>query len=92
MTIPNDQDQRPSAASVDGDNWWPFPDDLDDYERHLEASVAAGEWRSVPNFAAEKARYEAIARATIAAWSAEPPATASEQSRPAGPGRAGAGE
>ena len=88
MTIPNDQDQRPSAASVDGDDPWPFPDDLDDYERHLEASVAAGEWRSVPNFAAEKARYEAIARATIAAWSAEPPATASEQSRPAPAGRA----
>ena len=83
MTIPNDQNQRPSAASADGDDRWPFPDDLDDYERHLEASVAAGEWRSVPNFAAEKARYEAIARATIAAWNAEPPATASEQSRPA---------
>ena len=88
MTIPNDQDQRPSTASVDGDDPWPFPDDLDDYERHLEASVAAGEWRSVPNFAAEKARYEAIARATIAAWSAEPTATTSEQSRPAGAGRA----
>ena len=72
---------------VDGDDPWPFPDDLDDYERHLEASVAAGEWRSVPNFPAEKARYEAIARATIAVWSPEPPATASEQSRPAPAGR-----
>ena len=88
MTIPNDQDQCPSAPSVAGDDRWPFPDDLDDYERHLEASVAAGEWRSVPNFPAEKARYEAIARATIAAWSAEPPATASEQSHPAPAGRA----
>ena len=72
MTNLNDQEWQPKWVFLDGVGWWPYGDlELDEYEQELEASIAAGEWRSVPNVEEEKARARQIARNTIATWSEE---------------------
>ena len=60
MTFRN-KPNRDTAHPVP-DNEWPFPDDLDDYERELEASIARGEWQQVDNHEAELNRYQEMAR------------------------------
>ena len=65
MTFRNKRNKDP-AHPVPGSEW-PFPDDLDDYERELETSGARGEWKQVDNHEAELNRYQemaSIARAT----------------------------
>ena len=72
MTNLNDQEWRPNWVFLDGVGWWPYGDlELDEYEQELEESVAAGEWRSVPNLEAEIERARQIARNTMAGWSSE---------------------
>ena len=56
MTFRNKRNRDP-AHPVPGSEW-PFPDDLDDYERELEASSARGEWKQVVNHEAELNRYQ----------------------------------
>lgn len=51
MTFRNKRNRDP-AHPVPGSEW-PFPDDLDDYERELEASGARGEWKQVDNHEAD---------------------------------------
>ena len=60
MTFRNKRNRDP-AHPVPGSEW-PFPDDLDDYERELEASIARGEWKQVDNHEAELNRYQEMAR------------------------------
>ena len=71
MTDANDMEKLKPGKYVKGVGWWPFADDLDEYEEEIEASFARGEWRSAPDFEAEKERYEEIARATMATWTEE---------------------
>ena len=72
MTNSNDQGWRPIWVYLDGVGWWPYGDlELDEYEQELEASIARGEWRSVPNLEEEIERARQIARNTMAGWSQE---------------------
>lgn len=72
MASLDDREWRPKRVFLDGVGWWPYGDlELDEYEQELETTIALGEWRSVPNFEAEKARYEEIARNTMATWGKE---------------------
>ena len=60
MSFRNNQNSDPAHPAPDGE--WPFPDDLDDYERELEASIARGEWKQVDSHEAELNRYQEMAR------------------------------
>lgn len=72
MTSLDGQEWQPKWVYLDGVGWWPYGDlELDEYEQELEASIAAGEWRSVPNLAEAKERARQIARNTTATWSKE---------------------
>ena len=70
MTFRNKWNRAP-AHPVPGSEW-PFPDDLDDYERELEASVARGEWQQVDNHEAEMNRYQEMARTARATGNCDP--------------------
>lgn len=72
MTSLGGQEKPAKWVFLDGVSRWPFGDlELDEYEQEMEASIATGEWRSVPNLAEEIERARAIARATMATWSEE---------------------
>ena len=72
MASLDDREWRPKWVFLDGVGWWPYGDlELDEYEQELETSIARDEWRSAPNFEAKKARYEEIARNTMATWGKE---------------------
>lgn len=72
MTNSNEEEWRPNWVYLEGVGWWPYGDlELDEYEQELEASIARGEWRSVPNLEEEIERARQIARNTMAGWSKE---------------------
>ena len=55
MTRSDSHEWQPKWVFLEGVGWWPYGDlELDEYEQELEASVAGGEWRSVPNLAEAK--------------------------------------
>ena len=69
MTIP--EQSKPPPGSIDQDNpWpfddpWPFADDLDDYERELEALYQPRDWRSDPGRQERLARHQEMARIAL---------------------------
>ena len=50
----------------DPDDYWPFPDDLDEYEREFSESLEGYEILPDPNFEEKKKRAEETARRTLA--------------------------
>ena len=62
MELLDDEEKRKPSAFVEGVGWWPFEDDLDEYERELADSYARGEWQLVDNHEAELERYRELAR------------------------------
>ena len=50
----------------DPDDYWPFPDDLDEYEREFSESLEGYKILPDPNFEATKKRAEETARRTLA--------------------------
>ncbi len=50
----------------DPDDYWPFPDDLDEYEREFSGSLEGYKILPDPNFEATKKRAEETARRTLA--------------------------
>ena len=50
----------------DPEDYWPFPDDLDEYEREFSESLEGYRILPDPNFAEKKQRAEETARRTLA--------------------------
>ena len=63
MTSLKKKPEQSFSAGIDEP--WPFKDDLDEYEREIEASFARGEWRPVVNHEAELKRYREMARIAL---------------------------
>ena len=60
------------------DDDWPFPDDLDEYEREIEASISRGEWVSDGDLEVSGTSAQEIARRTLAS---EHPGRMTEEQR-----------
>ena len=59
-----DKSSKPNLP--DPDDYWPFPDDLDEYEREFSESLEGYEILPDPNFEEKKKRAEETARRTLA--------------------------
>ena len=60
----NSNDER--AKLPDPDDYWPFPDDLDEYEREFSESLEGYKILPDPNWEENKRRAEEMARRTLA--------------------------
>ena len=56
---------KPPPGAIDQDDPWPFADDLDDYERELEALYQPRDWRSDPGRQERLARHQEMARIAL---------------------------
>ena len=56
---------KPPPGAIDQDDPWPFADDLDDYERELEALYQPRDWRSDPGRQERLAQHQEMARIAL---------------------------